>query len=148
MEFVHQESGRFVDQIVFIGGKIVEVGLYLDAGGGLVQQVDPVKDTDGLHDHADIVVAVLPSAQNVQPQIDLPISLQAKMLNHGGSPFHCSADSGGCSLWWGRIISLYNKKCSSLLSRLFLKHIILYTVYYIPKYTCMQVFLRIFMEYM
>ena len=63
---IRDRFGGFVYQVVFVGGKVVEIGLHLDAGLFLPYDVHPVEDPNGLHDHADLVVAVLPPAQNVQ----------------------------------------------------------------------------------
>ena len=53
---------------------------------GSAVRIRSIKNSYGLHDHADFVVAVFPFPEYVQSQIDFAVGLQPKMLNHGTSP--------------------------------------------------------------
>ena len=70
-KLIHQKLCRFVDQIILIGGQIIKIGFYLNPRRLRFTDLQIIMKPDGLHDHLHFMIAILSSAQHIQPKIDL-----------------------------------------------------------------------------
>ena len=71
VKFLKQQIRSLIYQIIFIGGQIIEIRSDPDSFFVLLHQRKTIKNTHCLHDHPYVVVAVLPSSEHVQTQINL-----------------------------------------------------------------------------
>ena len=71
LKLIHQKLCRFVDQIILIGGQIIKIGFYLNPRRLRFTDLQIIMKPDGLHDHLHFMIAILSSAQHIQPKIDL-----------------------------------------------------------------------------
>ena len=65
MKLIHQKFGCLVNQVILIIRQIIEIGLNCNPRSFFIDQIDPVINTYRLHDHADLMIPVIPPSQDI-----------------------------------------------------------------------------------
>ena len=70
-KLILQKLCRFIDKIVLIRRQKRKIRFYRDLTGSIHRDLQPVKQMNGLHHHADLMITILSFSYHIQPKIDL-----------------------------------------------------------------------------